>query len=550
MPAVDASRKPSRPAAAEWAALAAVLGVALALRLWHVWELAAHDPFFTLHDVDSALYDAWARRILSGLPPDDGVLFLGPLYPYFMALVYALGFASPAAVKVVQCGLGVATVALVGLLARECFDRRAALAASAIAASYEMLIFYGGTLLVVNVQVPLVLLLVWMSVRALRDPTPVRWLVCGLLCGLCALARQTDLLFAPALLIGLFVLERGVLAAAKLARLGALFLAGVAALLLPFTLHNYRASGDFVLVNATGGANLYMGNNSYTDGTWVPPPVARRVDNPIAMREAFTRAAEARAGRELLPSEVSAFWAREALGFIAAEPGHWLALELRKLALFFNAREVWNIRAIDVERDFSAVLRLPLLRYGAVAPFGLLGIALCARRWRALFPLYAMLGVYLAAALVFFVLARYRMASVPLLMVFAGFALTWLWDAMRARRHRALTLAGIALIGLASLVHLPTGEDSLHMAYYNLGNKYLELTRWDDAIASFEKSIAIRPGFISSHNNLALAYERAGRTPEAITTWQRVLAWSIAKGEPARAARARSHLAGLGAPSD
>ena len=129
------------------------------------------------------------------------------------------------------------------------------------------------------------------------------------------------------------------------------------------------------------------------------------------MREAFTRAAEAHAGRELLPSEVSAFWAREALAFIAAEPGRWLALELRKLALFFNAREVWNIRAIEVERDFSAVLRLPLLRYGAVAPLGLLGIALSARRWRALFPLHAMLGVYLAAALVFFVLARYRIGG-------------------------------------------------------------------------------------------------------------------------------------------
>jgi tetratricopeptide (TPR) repeat protein len=303
-----------------------------------------------------------------------------------------------------------------------------------------------------------------------------------------------------------------------------------------------------VLVNATGGANLYMGNNAYTDGTWVPPPIARRVDNPIAMREAFTRAAEAHAGRELLPSEVSAFWAREALGFIAAEPGRWLALELRKLALFFNAREVWNIRAIDVEREFSAVLRLPLLRYGAVAPLGLLGIALCARRWRALFPLYAMLGVYLAAALIFFVLARYRIASVPVLIVFAGFALTWLWDAIRARRLRAFALAGIALIGLAGLVHLPTGEDSLHMAYYNLGNKYLALERWDDAIESFEKSIAIRPGFVSSRNNIALAYEGAGRRQEAIEAWQGVFAWSVKRGDQARAERAYRHLDALGAP--
>ena len=154
-----------------------ILLAAAALRIAHLREIAAHDPFFALHDVDSALYDAWARRILAGLAPDDGVLFLGPLYAYFMALVYAIGGATPAAVKAVQCALGVASVALVGLLARECFDRRTALVAAAIAAGYEMLIFYSGTLLVVNIQVPLVLLLVWLSVRALRDPTPVRWLI-------------------------------------------------------------------------------------------------------------------------------------------------------------------------------------------------------------------------------------------------------------------------------------------------------------------------------------------------------------------------------------
>ncbi|TMA34811.1 MAG: tetratricopeptide repeat protein [Deltaproteobacteria bacterium] len=530
-----------------WAA-AVILLAAAALRIAHLREIAAHDPFFALHDVDSALYDAWARRILAGLAPDDGVLFLGPLYAYFMALVYAIGGATPAAVKAVQCALGVASVALVGLLARECFDRRTALVAAAIAAGYEMLIFYSGTLLVVNIQVPLVLLLVWLSVRALRDPTPVRWLACGLLCGLCALARQTDLLFAPALLAGLFALRPGGLAAPQIARIAALFAAGVAVLIAPFTIHNYRASGDFVLVNNAGGANLYMGNNAYTDGTWVPPRIGRRVDNPIAMREAFTRAAEAGAGRELRPSEVSAFWAREALAFVAAEPGRWLALELRKLALFFNAREVWNIRAIEIEREFSAVLRLPLLRFGAVAPFGLLGIALSARRWRALFPLHAMLAVYLVAALIFFVLARYRLPCVPLLFVFAGYALVWLWDAARARRVRALALAGIACLGLTAFAHLPTGEDSLHMAWYNLGNKYLELARWDDAIASYEKSIAIRPRFISSRNNLALAYERAGRHDDAIRAWRDVLAWSVGHGEPARAERARRHLEGLSAP--
>jgi tetratricopeptide (TPR) repeat protein len=477
------------------------------------------------------------------------VLILGPLYAEFMALVYALWEATPAAVKAVQCVLGVASVGLVALVAREAFDRRVAAVAAALAAIYEMLIFYGGTLMVVNVQVPLVLLLVYLALRALRDPTPLRWLAAGLACGLCALARQTELLFGPLLALFFVVFERRA-PLARRAGLAALFTAGAAALLLPFTLHNYLVGRDFVLVNATGGANLYMGNNPYTDGTWVPPRFGGRVDSPIAMRDAFTRAAEQRSGRALRPSEVSSLWMREALGWIAEQPFAWLALEGRKLLLFWNAREVWNVRAIAIERGFSRVLRLPLLRYGAIAPFALLGLALAAPRWRALFPLYAMVAVFLGSALSFFVLARYRIGGVPVLLVFAAYAAVWIFDALRARAWRRAALAGVAVLAFAGVVHLPLGEDSLHMAWFNLGNKYLELERWDDAVASFEKSLAIRPGFIGSYNNLAVAYEGAGRRDEAVATWQRVLAWSVSHGDGSRADRARRHLARLGATPD
>ena len=527
-------------------ALLAICAVAAVLRLAHLREIAANDPFYTLPEVDGRLYDAWARRILEGLPLDDGVLFLGPLYAYFMALVYALLDATPAAVKVVQCGLGVVVVALVAVVAREVFDRRVALLAASIAALYEMLIFYGGTLMVVNVQVPLVLLVVWLSLRALRRPTALRWLAAGLVCGLSALARQTALLFAPLVVGWLLVSQRGRLPGRALAGCAAAFVLALALPILPFTLQNYRASGDFVLLNSTGGANLYMGNNAYSDGTWLPPRIGRRIDHPVAMRDAFTRTARERTGRELRPSEVSAYWAGEALAFVVEHPAHWLALELRKLLLFVNAREVWNVRAIEVERDFSWVLRLPLLRYGVVAPFGLLGLGLAARRWRELLPLYAMLAAYLAAALIFFVLARYRMPSVPLLFVFAAFTAVWLFDAARARAWRRLAGSLAALIVLAGVVHLPLGEGSLHMAHFNLGNKYMALSRWDEAIASFGRAIAIRPSFLSSYNNLALTFEGARRREDAITTWQWVLARALEQGDEVRAARARRHLRALG----
>jgi hypothetical protein len=52
----------ARPRAGEWAALAAILAGALALRLWNVVELAAHDPFFARPSVDERMYHEWAQR--------------------------------------------------------------------------------------------------------------------------------------------------------------------------------------------------------------------------------------------------------------------------------------------------------------------------------------------------------------------------------------------------------------------------------------------------------------------------------------------------------
>jgi len=531
------------------ALLGLVCLVAAVLRIAHLVQIAENDPFFTVPAVDGRLYDAWAQRIAQGQLMTDHVLFLGPLYPYFMALVYAIAGPSQLALKAVQCGLGVATCALVAVLAREHFDRRVALVAAAIAALYPMLIFYGGTLMVVNLQVPLVLLVLIAIARARRSPTGGRWLMAGLLLGGSALARQTTLLFAPFALFALVWTLRDPPSTSRLVKLAAVFCVGVTVPILPFTLNNYRVAQDLVLLNSTGGANLYMGNNARSTGVWAPPPIGNvRVDNPMAMRDAFAAAAEAEVGRPLAPSAISAFWSRRALDYAIDNPRAWMVLALRKLLLFLHAWEVWNNRSITVSSDFSWVLRLPLPGFAVVGPLGLLGLILCGRRLKELFPLYAMLAAYLAAALAFFVLSRYRMPAVAVLMVFAAVALVHLWDAAARRDWKPLALAVAGLAALVVLVNLPLKAENLYMAYYNLGNKYKSLSRWQPAIASYKKSLERNAGFVSTYNNLALAYEGAGEAQNAIEAWRLVLAISTQSGDSVRRERALRHLQSLGAP--
>ncbi|MDH3520400.1 MAG: tetratricopeptide repeat protein, partial [Myxococcales bacterium] len=83
----------------------------------------------------------------------------------------------------------------------------------------------------------------------------------------------------------------------------------------------------------------------------------------------------------------------------------------------------------------------------------------------------------------------------------------------------------------------------LSVAYYNLGNRYRELARWDPAIDAYRESIRRNPGYISAHNNLAIAYESSGmHDAEAIAAWQRVRVMAEASGLRRYVTRADRHL--------
>jgi 4-amino-4-deoxy-L-arabinose transferase-like glycosyltransferase len=527
------------------AVVAILFSIALILRLLHLREIAIHDPFYTIASVDGAIYDAWAREILSGDWLGEGVLFLGPLYPTFMATVYALFGTSLPALKGVQALIGAGACVLVWGVARELFDRRVAALAGAVAALYKMHIFYGATVMIVNLQVPLVLGLVWASLRALRQPSFKGWALCGLLLGLSALARQTVLLMAPILALWILFGMKGSYSFRRRFAFGTTFGVVILSLVLPFTVKNYVAGDDLVLLNSTGGANFYMGNREGADGTWQLPPLGARVrvDNPRAMRKAFAEAAEKATGESLKPSEVSSYWMARGLEEVRADPLRWLRLEARKLGLFFNAVEVWNNRSIEVSKIFSWVLRAPLPGFVIVVPLGLIGLVLTAGRWRELIPVHAAVFAYLLSALLFFVLSRYRLPGIILFIPFAAFACFEGIDRLRSGRAVSVGLAFLAWVGLLGLTLLPLDPGHrMHMAHYNVGNKYRELERWDEAIEAYRTSLAEYPNAISTHNNLAISLEAAERIEEAIAAWTTVGQMAIRNRDRVRLERAGRHL--------
>ena len=241
---------------------------------------------------------------------------------------------------------------------------------------------------------------------------------------------------------------------------------------------------------------------------------------------------------------------------MAAAPGSFGSkaaerLEARKLGYFLNQREIWSNRSLELSRAFSWVLALPLPAFALTAPLGLAGLILSVRRWRQLVPLYAAMTTYLAFALIFFVLSRYRMPFEVMLLPFAGFAAVAIWDALRARRWSRLFLATGLLTLSTVLVFLPLPGPNLSMAYYNLGNKFRSLSKWDHAIESYLQALRIDHRNISFWNNLAIALEAAGDQPErAIRAWQAVLEWGRTHDNARYRERAERHLRALGVDPD
>jgi tetratricopeptide (TPR) repeat protein len=537
------------PTRREWAAITAIVAAALALRLWNLQQLAAQDPFFDRPSVDERMYHEWAQSIARGEGLGARALLNGPAYPCFLALVYSLFGPSLFAAKALQSALGAVDCALVFGLGRRLVGGPAALIAAAMLALYELAIFYPATLMLEGAQGTLLLAMLWLCVRAQERERASLWLGAGGATGVAALARPTALLFAAAL-TAWAALRPGV--APRTRALAALaFAAGVATGVAPATWHNARAAGDFVLVSYAGGMNLYIGNNPDARGEFGVPRIvpSALADDPEEQRAVFAALAEQASGRALAPSEVSAFWTRRALDYVREQPGAWLRLMARKLALSFNAYEPWNVRSLTLARDASAVLRLPLLGFGAVAPFAVLGLWATRGSWRRLLPLYAWLATVWLSLWIFFVLARYRMAALPVLLIFAGAGVVAAWDALRAREPRRLAAVGLALALLSLGARWPIAQENLGVAYFNLANRHRERGEPERAIEAYAESLQRAPGYLSAWNNLARSYEDLGRRDEAREAWRVLLSLAQAQGSALHEERARRHLEALEAPA-
>ncbi len=475
----DTARRRLPFAAAAWT----IAAVALALRLLHVYFTQRFNPLAGDLQLDAATYDRWARALAFGGDAGPTTLMQSPIYPWFLSLIYRAFGPALAAVRIVQALLGTASCGLVMLAARGAFrSHAAALLAGLAAALYAPLIFYEGILLPATLVVFLNALFAAILLGGER-PGARRLVAGGAALGAAAAANPPTLLLVPFALLHVYFAGSAGAPQPPLPKRyvlkGALALSlGVAAAVAPLTARNALRTGEFIPLTAGAGINFYHGCNPGANGFY-QVPVYRGVSlggTPEEQSVNMERVASKERGRALSPTEVSSFWVAAGLAYARENPGAWASLLWRKFQFFWNAYERANVENFYFHRRFAGILALPLLTFGVVAPLGLLGVFLTRGRWRKLWLLYGGILAYLATALAFYVLARYRLSVVVFLVPFAGAACVELAALARSRRLAELALSFAALAAIAFFVNVTAARDTpggVSNYHVRTGNAYI-----------------------------------------------------------------------------
>ncbi len=504
---------------------AALVAVAV-LHVAHYLATLAQPGLAGLFILDSRVYDEMANAMVSvGFFGGREAFGHAPLYPLWLSLLRRFWLGAPEVVVGLQVMLGIANVALAGVLAGCAFGVRAAAPATVLYG------FYGAAVMLETKHMPSTLgvFLVLAALLALvegrdRKSWVLAWLA-GVLLGAGCLVRPNTLLFVP--LGALWILWASHRSSRVVAWIrAALFVVGVVLAIAPVSLRNHAITGEWILVSSHGGMTLYQSNNETASGTYSRIPGAP--GNPRVLAEQLRVMAEAEQGTSLSISQVDAHWRARALAFVADDPLRALALVARKLRLWLGNDEISTEYVLATEREITPTLWLAPIPFAAILALAVVGAqsAFAARRFAA--PAWLMLGFVasnIATIAIFYFSSRYRLPAVPLLCGFGGAGFAVIAERLRARD---LGRAGWLAPGLLALVVslVPVSDEYARYAdhqWFNYAIAQADRGDHEAAVASLERALEGMEGQWHVHYALGRAYGNVDRPEDALRQYRRAM---------------------------
>jgi 4-amino-4-deoxy-L-arabinose transferase-like glycosyltransferase len=286
-------------------------------------SLVAGNGYRWYAEPDLALIQPYLQLDLSAIPYDPrGVetSFRAPLYPAFLALIYAVSGLPHrfAAARLVQAVVGALLAPMTYALGwRYGLTERGARVAALAVAGYPILLAYPLALATENLFIPLVLASVLALLRADEQNRVRDWFGAGLLLGLATLTRSV--IFPFVLLAAGWALFSGKGRRAGL-RNGSLVLAGALLLTLPWAARNTLLHGRPTFVESALGYQMYLGYHPLSTGTF----------NVVIATDLLTIVDDGERNEARL---------RAVADFIRADPARVPYLMVRKLGYFWGTEK-------------------------------------------------------------------------------------------------------------------------------------------------------------------------------------------------------------------
>jgi len=526
---------------------------AFLLRLIYLIQFRS-NPSFEFPMVDELWHLNWAKEIFSGNFWGDKAYFRGPLYPYFLAVIYKIAGDSIFWTRFLQIIIGSFSAVMVFLMGKKLFSQTIGIIAGFAYAAYGTIIFYETMFLIPVLYIFLLLISFYYLICIEKQTRLKSWLLAGILLGLAAIARPNILLLTPLIMLWIYFGFRK-LAGSKKTIIPLVYFLGILIPVLSVTVRNYSVTGQFILISSQGGVNLYIGNNPDTEGlTMLMPEV--RLDESMSWSRfagATREAAESETGTKLTAAEESSFWTKKALDFIISNPGKFISITFKKLIYFFVGFENSDNADIYFSRNYSSLFSVlfwqtPLyFPFGLIFPLAVLGLISQWNRRRELTLLFIMIVGYIPTVILFLVTARHRLPVLPFMLLFSAAGAYALFSISKNREWKKLIIYLVVFmifLLFSNRTYFDIGFQNLSQIHFNqaltyerkndlqsakaeyiealksnpysptilnnLGYLYYRLKIYDSSLVYYRKAIQSDPDFSNAYNNAGLVFQAEG----------------------------------------
>ncbi len=531
-----------------------IFAIGLVLRLVYFVQ-SGSNPLLYLPVLDEAYYIDFGRTVAGGFwLGENRAFFMDPLYGYLLGFVFMALGDDLTYVRLIQVLLDSFNIILIYALGVKVWNRNAALVAALFYAVYKVAFYYTLLILKTTGTITLCLLFTLALVNAAENGKRRSWFALGVFAGVLTYFRGNLLLMVPFGLMAYWYVKRP--SHKTLAANVVLMVVGLALALTPGAIRNHHVSGQWTTLNTQAGRLFYLSNNPENlTGRYNVPSFSR--PDPEDSEEDFHKEAERRLGKRLSANQVSSYWRQMAIDYLAENPGTFATIMANKLKGTIGDYEIPNNHSVYLAARFSNLARWPLPTFAFALSFGVIGLVLGAVRERKTAWLLVPLLTTLSTVLIFYTSSRFRMPSVPFLLIGAGLFFCVVKENAAKRNFVPVAVsvaAALALVTISYSVPAPkkTGneEHSLARAFWNvnaleparqialkaaetypaqsrfqvlLGIIALSEKRYDESIRHNLQAIKINPEDANAYHNLGLAYMAGEKYEKSIGSLETAL---------------------------